>query len=96
MTQTIIRSNAATVVSSRPAAAASLVEVAPPENNGAAGAFAVMSELGAVTAAELGRALGISKRYAQTWLRWAAQLDYLHRDETGRYANFCAIPRGLY
>ena len=95
MTQTIIRSNAAPVVSARPRAAAVQV-VAAPEKNGPAGAFAVMSELGAVTAAELGRALGISKRYAQTWLRWAAQLDYLHRDETGRYANFCAIPRGLY
>ena len=60
------------------------------------GAYALLGEIGPVTAAEFARVLRIDKGYARTWLKWQSQLDYVHRDEFGRFATFCPIPRPLY
>jgi len=56
-------------------------------------ALSLVGDLGPVTAGRLARELGILETYAQAWLRWQADQGYLHRDEFGRYATFCAIPR---
>ena len=60
------------------------------------GAYTALGDTGPLTSRELARALRIDEGYARTWLTWQAQLGYVHRDEFGRYATFCAIPRTLY
>ena len=55
------------------------------------GLYALLADTGPVSARELGALLRIDEAHAESWLAWQTELDYLHRDSAGRYANFCAI-----
>jgi hypothetical protein len=58
------------------------------------GLYEAMGDEGPVTAADLARRTGISRRDASFWLSAQAAEDYLHFDEaSGRYSVFCEWPR---
>jgi hypothetical protein len=57
------------------------------------GIYDLIARAGPVTGIELAELLQLHLGYVQPWLQWQAATGYLHRDEFGRYAPWCAWPR---